>query len=103
MTYDEAGNLASKTSFSGQTIAYEYDGSDRLLSTTFPEGTQRINGFDDQGRIGQITDAQGVTRSSWTRSPDIRESFNPMERNCTTPTICGQPNLGHRPEWNSSV
>ena len=32
MTYDAAGNLASKTDFNGRTTTYAYDAANRLLT-----------------------------------------------------------------------
>jgi RHS repeat-associated protein len=40
MTYDEVGNLLSTTDFNGETIHFEYDVRNRLLSRIFPDNSR---------------------------------------------------------------
>jgi len=64
LTYDAAGRVATRTDSQGYTLSYLYDNFDRLIKTTYPDGsTQAITWnkldkasvTDRQGRVTQYT------------------------------------------------
>lgn len=48
-TYDEAGNLLTKTDRKGQTTTYTYDKLNRLIKATYADGTSDTYHFDEFG------------------------------------------------------
>lgn len=46
LTYTTAGNVASRTDSEGHVTQYSYDAFNRLVTTTYPDGTTRTNTWD---------------------------------------------------------
>lgn len=62
--YDKGGNLISKTDAKGITVTYTYDPLNRLAAIYFPDSSQNITRFYDQGTNGKgrltgMTDPSG--------------------------------------------
>ncbi len=65
-TYDEAGNLSTETDARGITATYTYDALNRLTGISYPDSSENISYFYDEGvygigRLSRITDASGST------------------------------------------
>jgi len=56
--YDLNGNLKKIIDANGHTVTYEYDGLDRLIKTTYPDGTTEINKYT-QGILDYKIDRNG--------------------------------------------
>jgi len=59
-TYDERGNLATRTDGNYQTTTYQYDELDRLLSTSYPDGSQIAYTYDENSNPVQIQNLGGA-------------------------------------------
>jgi RHS repeat-associated protein len=59
-TYDETGNLRKITTANLQSTAYAYDSLNRLIQTTYPDGTQESYLYDNTGNIVSKTDRKNL-------------------------------------------
>ena len=62
--YDSAGRLSTMTDRRGQVMSYAYDGEDRVITITRPEGVTRFT-YDAAGRLTEITDPAGTITYSY--------------------------------------
>jgi RHS repeat-associated protein len=73
-TYDETGNLKTRTDARGITATHDYDSLDRLISVSFPDSSRNVGYTYDiapnsclvgerfaKGQLSQVTDASGNT------------------------------------------
>jgi RHS repeat-associated protein len=75
MTYDAAGNLASKTDFMGQTIAYAYDANNRLTQKLYRDATTVGFTYTATGRRATAVDARGTVAYAY----DLRDRIISMK------------------------
>jgi RHS repeat-associated protein len=57
--YDTSGRLERTTTRRGAVMTYAYDGNDRIVSATRPEGVTRFS-YDVVGRITEVADPSGT-------------------------------------------
>lgn|GEM_PF-554960 len=96
-TYDEAGNLRTRTDARGIVATYAYDALNRLVGVSYPDASEnivlkwdRISPTDTSctygvGRLCEVTDAGGTTRYAY----DIRGNLtatNRIDSGVTYPT-----------------
>jgi RHS repeat-associated protein len=62
-SYDPSGNMLSATDAKGQTTTYQYDDLNRLVKTTFPDGTYETKTYDSFGNLLTRMTANGSTIS----------------------------------------
>ncbi len=60
-TYDEFGNMLTKTDAEGNTTSYVYDEEDRLIEEKRPDGKSYTYSYDVNGNITKITCPDGKT------------------------------------------
>ncbi|BBO91770.1 hypothetical protein DSCOOX_49500 [Desulfosarcina ovata subsp. ovata] len=60
-TYDEAGNLVSRTDKAGRTTYYAYDALNRLIKVTDPASGETAYTYDDRDNLIRLTDAENQT------------------------------------------
>ena len=60
-SYDLAGNLLSVTDANNQVTHYSYDNLNRLISTSYPDGTTGTKTYDNVGNLISLTDAMHNT------------------------------------------
>jgi len=71
-TFDDAGRLKTVTDPSTNTTTFGYSKTDRILATSYPNGTTVTNGYDDRGGLTSTTAAKGgttVLSATWNRDP----------------------------------
>ena len=69
LTFDAAGNVLTRLDARGKTVAYSYDGLNRLLLIDYPTGVDTAFEYDGgtvgapnaKGRLTKITDESGIT------------------------------------------
>ncbi len=59
-SYDEVGNLRTITTSNSQSTTYKYDNLNRLVQTTYPDGTFESYTYDNNGNLVTKTDRKGV-------------------------------------------
>lgn len=65
-TYDEAGDVTSRTDANGNRTTYTYDATGNLLTTVAPGPQTTTNTYDSAGDTATVTDPAGnVTAYSW--------------------------------------
>jgi RHS repeat-associated protein len=62
MTYDAAGNLATKTDFGGRTTSFTYDAANRLAKKTYPDASSVSFTYTATGRRATAVDGRGTTK-----------------------------------------
>jgi RHS repeat-associated protein len=80
-SYDEVGNLLLATTANAQSTGYVYDNLNRLLQTTFADGTIEAYGYDRSGNI-----VKKVSRNSM-KTLFAYDALNRL----STITYCGSP------------
>ena len=60
-TYDQSGNLLSVTNANGQNTTYKYDDLNRLIQTSYPNGTSQYMYYDNASNLIAKTDQNGNT------------------------------------------
>ena len=60
-TYDLSGNLLSVTNANGQNTTYKYDDLNRLIQTSYPNGTSQYMYYDNASNLIAKTDQNGNT------------------------------------------
>ncbi|MBW2064874.1 MAG: RHS repeat protein, partial [Deltaproteobacteria bacterium] len=83
-TYDQAGNLASKTDKEANTTYYQYDGLNRLIKVIDPLGQETQYTYDDRDNLIQLTDARGnTTHFEYDRNNRLVKEIRPMGEETT--------------------
>jgi RHS repeat-associated protein len=59
LVVDAAGRVTARTDEAGRIIQYNYDALDRVIETTFPEGTQTRTEYDAAGQVIATIDELG--------------------------------------------
>ncbi|MBT9519293.1 MAG: AHH domain-containing protein [Dechloromonas sp.] len=87
MSYDEAGNLVTRTSPDNFTLGFEYDPNNRLTAAFDAEGNRVHTQLDTQGRPLALTDPNGntVNYSYWGST-----TFDGRLKRSTQPAMAGQ-------------
>ena len=87
MSYDEAGNLITRTSPDNFTLGFEYDPNNRLTAAFDAEGNRVYTQLDTQGRPLALTDPNGntVNYSYWGST-----NFDGRLKRSTQPAMVGQ-------------
>ena len=87
MSYDEAGNLITRTSPDNFTLGFEYDPNNRLTAAFDAEGNRVYTQLDTQGRPLALTDPNGntVSYSYWGST-----NFDGRLKRSTQPVMAGQ-------------
>ncbi|HUE09230.1 MAG TPA: RHS repeat-associated core domain-containing protein [Acidimicrobiales bacterium] len=74
-TYDEAGDVTSRTDANGNTTTYTYDAAGNLLTTVAPGPQTTTNTYTPAGDVASTTDAAGNTTTySWNEATLTRTS-----------------------------
>jgi RHS repeat-associated protein len=61
--YDQMGNLLSETDANKNATTYQYDDLNRVVKTTYPDGTYETRTYDSAGNLLTRTDPKGQTLS----------------------------------------
>lgn len=87
MSYDEAGNLITRTSPDNFTLSFDYDPNNRISAAFDAEGNRVYTELDTQGRPLTLTDPNGntVNYSYWGST-----TFDGRLKRSTQPAIPGQ-------------
>ena len=64
-TYDNNGNVKTRTDAGGRVTTYYYDARDRLGQVTAPDGGSVVTVYDGEGNIAYVQDPRGL-RTSYT-------------------------------------
>ncbi|MEN0083186.1 MAG: RHS repeat-associated core domain-containing protein [Leifsonia sp.] len=77
ITYDDFGRVKTATDGRGNTTTYGYDKDDRLLSTTFSDGTHSVvNTYDDAGKLLTSVDANGTITNTYDQLERLTSTVN---------------------------
>ena len=81
-TYDDAGNLATRTDFMDRTTTYGYDpDNDRLTSRTYPDAAQNVSfTYTPTGRRKTAVDARGTTSYGYDQRDRLKSLTYPDGR-----------------------
>lgn len=94
ITYDDFGRINTETDGRGNTTTYGYDKDDRLLSTTFSDGTHSVvNTFDDAGKLLTSADANGTTTNTYDQLERLLTTVNTAGGDTETYTYDQASNL----------
>ncbi|QTA79406.1 RHS repeat-containing protein [Desulfonema limicola] len=61
VTYDAAGNIASRTDPNKNTTSYEYDKLNRVVRETYPDGSTKSFTYKPEGEMASVNDRNGNT------------------------------------------
>lgn len=78
--WNENGTLASSTDAEGYMLAFEYDDMDRLVKTTFPDGTTEQTVFQDLDAIFFIDRLGRTTQRSFDSMQQLALEIDPLGR-----------------------
>ena len=90
--YDGDGNLTSRTDSAGTTY-YTYDGLDRLISESFPDGSSDTYTYDNAGNLASIQDAGGTVKYLYNAANELTSITDPSGKTAATFTYDADGNL----------
>ncbi|WP_280154782.1 RHS repeat-associated core domain-containing protein [Piscinibacter sp. XHJ-5] len=78
LTYDNNGNLKTRTDVTGRVTSYDYDAQNRLIRTTAPDGGIVSQTYDAEGNLWTVTDPRGlVTRFTYSGLGEVLTRQSP--------------------------
>ena len=80
LTYSPEGNIASRTDSEGHITQYRYDALDRLLTTTYPDGTTRTNTWNKLDVVTKKDRENRVTSYSYDANRKRLRVTDPMNQ-----------------------
>lgn len=80
LTYTPEGNVASRTDSEGHITQYSYDAFDRLLTTTYPDGTTHTNTYNKLDVVTKKDRENRVTSYSYDANRKLLRVTDPMNQ-----------------------
>ena len=78
LTYDNDGNLKSRTDAGGRVTTFDYDPQNRLTRTVAPDGGITSQSYDTEGNLWTVTDPRGlVTRYAYNGFGQLMSAQSP--------------------------
>jgi RHS repeat-associated protein len=109
LTYTPEGNIASRTDSQGYKVQYSYDALDRLVATTYPDGTTRTTTYNKLDVASEKDRENRVTSYLYDANRNLLRVTDPMNhsidysyyRNGRLKTLTDE-NL-HTTTWNRDI